>query len=126
MSISRHLPNSLIKSITHPRVTRLLLMAVVMMACTLASSYRAQAFSNSQLKAATSKPLQIASVQDSVSGMVFNDLDYNGINSAEPALAGWVIQLRTDSATGNIINQAITGIDGRFKFFIDKGMYYET
>ncbi len=48
-------------------------------------------------------------VSYNIEGMMFSDLNSNGVNDGEPGMEGWTIQLSKD---GHVVNSTITGMDG--------------
>lgn len=58
-----------------------------------------------------------------VNGTKFNDLNVNGVNDQEPGITGVTIQLR-DNDTGEIIDQAVTDINGDYSLMnVAPGFY---
>jgi hypothetical protein len=84
------------------------------------ASYPTQTSSN----ASDSKLFTVAIQQDTISGMVYNDINRNGVNNLETGLPGWVVVLHSDSLTGPLVSSVVTDSTGHFSVVIGKGTFF--
>ncbi len=63
----------------------------------------------------------------SISGKKFEDTDNDGVKDGpEPGLAGWTIQVHSDSATGPVYGSAVTNGTGDYLIYTPPGTWYVT
>jgi hypothetical protein len=62
--------------------------------------------------------------QDTISGLVYNDSNRNGVNDVETGLSGWTLVLHSDSISGPLVSSVVTDPNGHFSIVIGKGTFY--
>jgi len=57
-------------------------------------------------------------------GKVYNDLNHNGVNNAEPGLKAWTVNVTKDSLNGTNVGVLSTDSTGTYSFLAGPGTYY--